>query len=426
MTQLGADVLHLRSEDFLADPAPRLAELRRSGGVCPVDHGGTAHGGSASAGSDWLVVTTAELAREVLRDTETFSSAIIKHIDPPAEVVDQVAAIRARGWPYTPALGASDAPRHTRNRTLVNKAFTPRAMTALEPMIREAAQRLAEALPDGQEVDFLTAFGEALPVLAISRVLGLPDERSGDIRRWSIAAVATIGADPSPESWVRHEEDLLDFQQTMAAKLADPHGDGLIGVLASGAGEVDSGEVDPTALLLTLLRELVVAGNETTGKFLAEAVRMIGPDPEVWEAIRTDPAHADVVVEEALRLASPTQSVMRRVTRNTELGGVPMAKGTLVLVSLASANRDEQAVSDPDGFDADRDRVRQHLAFGLGPHMCVGAGLARMESRIALQVLADLVERIVPSSRPPAYNRSYTIRGPVELFATVYRRRSQS
>ena len=290
MTVTDDGVLHLRSEEFLDDPVSTLAALRHGAGVCPVDHGGLAHGGAQSAQADWVVVTTIALAREVLKDTETFSSSINKHVSPPPEIAAEVAAIRAQGWPYTPALGASDAPRHTRNRTLVNKAFTPRAMTALEPMIRDAAHRLAADLPDGEEIDFLAAFGEALPVLAISRVLGLPDERRNDIRRWSIAAVASIGAAPTPQAWLGYERDLLDFQQTMAAMLAAAEGtDGLLAVLAAGPDTGDDGpagsqaqaqdDVDPTALLITLLRELVVAGNETTGKFLAELIRMAGADP---------------------------------------------------------------------------------------------------------------------------------------------------
>ena len=422
----GRPVLEVRSDAFLADPQPRLDELRGAAGVCPVDHGGTPHGGAELAAAQWVVVTRADLARSVLRDPETFSSKLSKHVAPPAEVADQVAAIRSEGWPYTAALGASDAPEHTVHRKLVNRAFTPRRLAAMEPIVRQAAEELAAKLPDGQEIDFLAAFGEHLPVLAISRVLGLPDERYQDIRRWSRAAVSTIGASPSPEEWVGYERDLLDYQQTMAALLERGKSEelpGVIGGLAAAAAEAESGGGAPwdMGLLLTLMRELVVAGNETTGKFLAETIRRIGDDPQVWQRLRDEPSYSEQIVEESLRLATPTQSVMRRVTTATELDGVLLEPGTLVLVSLASSNRDEEAFPDPDAFDADRSNVRNHLAFGIGVHACLGSVLARMESRIALEVLATTVERIEPSDRPPVYSRSYTIRGPVEMFATVHR-----
>jgi cytochrome P450 len=407
-------VLQVGSDEFLDHPAECLAAIRAHAAVCPTDRG-------------WLLVTSAELVRRVLLDATTFSSHVHKHAAPPADVTDEVAAIRAQGWPYTSALGTSDAPEHTRHRALVNKSFTPRALASMEPAVRAAAEELARALPDGVEVDLLATFAEPLPVWAISSILGLPQERREDVRRWSTAAVASIGANPSSEQWVGYERDLLDFQHSMAATIQGrvPQHPGLIAELAANLAE--DGDA-PTAgvdlpLLLTLLRELVVAGNETTGKFIAEALRLFGSDPEQWRRIRANPAYADALVEESLRMATPTQSVMRVATCDTELGGVAVPAGTQLMVSLASANRDENGREHPDEFRSDRASTRQHLAFGQGPHMCVGAGLARMESRIALQVLADHVDRIQMSlSRPPAYLRSHVLRGPLEMWGTITRR----
>lgn len=321
---------------------------------------------------------------------------------------------------------------------MVNRAFTPRALRAMEPDVRTAAEELARSLPDGEEIDLLAAFTEPLSVWAISSILGLPHERRADVRRWSKAAVASIGAVPVPERWLDNERDLLDFQQSMAAVLADQQhdaGPGLIGELAAHLAEDGTGDgsgggaagraTSPVglSLLLTLLRELVVAGNETTGKFLAEALRLFGSDPAQWERVRADQDYARTLVEESLRLATPTQTVMREATTDTELGGVAVPAGTQLMVSLASANRDEHCYLDPDEFQADRAGATQHLAFGQGPHMCVGAGLARMESRVALEVLADHVVRIeMSAARPPSHMRSYILRGPLEMWGTVTRR----
>jgi cytochrome P450 len=417
--------LEVESDALLDHPVGCLAAIRHQAPVCPTDRG-------------WLLVVADETVREVLLDTDTFSSRVHKHVQPPADVAEEVAAIRSQGWPYTSALGTSDAPDHTRNRKLVNKSFTPRALQGMEPAVHEAAQELAAALPDGVEIDLLAAYAERLPVWAISSILGLPHERRDDVRRWSMAAVASIGAVPSSSEWVEHERDLLDYQLSMAAVVEAPPGEqppGLIAELAANLRDSEGGSGDASSaegpgalsmpLLLTLLRELVVAGNETTGKFIAEALRLFGSDPEQWQRIRDTPEHAETLVEEALRLATPTQSVMRVATKDTALAGVAVPAGTQLMVSLASANRDEDSYAEPDAFSAERSNGRQHLAFGKGAHMCIGAGLARMESRIALQVLAQHVDRIdISPNRPPRYLRSYVLRGPLEMWGTVTRRRS--
>lgn len=404
----------VRSDEFLDTPVECLARIRQQAPVCPVTPDG------------WMLVTRNDLVRQILLDPETYSSRIHKHTAPPAEVADAVNAIRAQGWPYTSALGTSDAPEHTKHRQMVNKAFTPRALQSLEPLVREAATDLAHALPDGVEIDFQAIFGEPLPVWAISKVLGLPMERRDDIRRWSTAAVATIGSNPTPEQWVKYEEDLLDYQLAMKAVLDANRNDpqpGVIAGLAQAIADEDStdGEGVQMSLLLTLLRELVVAGNETTGKFIAEAVRIFGADETVWERIRENPDFAAVVVEEALRLSSPTQHVMRITTKEVELDGVSIPQGTRIMASLASANRDEFVYNESNRFDPERTNVRQHLAFGGGAHMCIGAGLARMESIIAMQVLAEQVRSIVPLPDQGQYTRSFIIRGPLQMRAVVHR-----
>lgn len=411
---MAAAPVDITSPDFLDVPEQCLAHLRGQGGTSVTTDG-------------WIIVNRYDLARRVLLDPKTFSSHLHKHVTVPAEIAAEVAAIREQGWPYTNALGTSDAPSHTRHRQMVNKAFTPRALAALEPLVRAAAADLARALPNGERIDFLTAFAEPLPVWAISQVLGLPQERRADIRRWSTAAVASIGATPSPEQWIRNEEDLLDFQLTMAQVLRENRDAGRPGVIAELAAVIasedeDSSEGVQMSLLLTLLRELVVAGNETTGKFIAEAVRIVGSNRSLWERLRTDPDYADQVVEECLRLASPTQSARRVVTERTELDGRILEPGTIVMVSLAGANRDAEMFEQPDSCNPDREHLRGQLAFGQGPHMCIGAGLARMESRIALQVLAEYVDAIDTDDDAVEYTRSYIIRGPLNMPAVVHRR----
>jgi cytochrome P450 len=405
--------VNLDAEPFLKCPFPALAQARTGAGVVPAGRPG------------WFLIAKAALVREVLRDTATYSSAVHKHSAPPAGVADQVAAIRAQGWPYTPGLGTSDPPVHTRQRKLVNQTFTPRGLAWMEPLVSAAAADLAAGLPDGGEIDFVSSFAQPLPVWAISEILGLPSERRADVIRWTRAATASIGARPADEDWVPYEEDLLELQHVLAKALEDQRRnptDRLISRLAAAAA--DESEDMSTGLLLTMLRELLVAGNETTAKTIAQLALLLDGQSEIWDRVRATPDYADVVVEEALRITSPSLSAHRRVTRDTVLGGVHLPEGSTVVLSLMSANRDEEVFSEPERFDPGRGpQLRQHLAFGHGPHMCVGAGLARMELRIAVQALAERVQSIrVIDPAAATYNESYMLRGLLALPVVVTRR----
>lgn len=414
----GIPAVGLDDPEFLRCPYPALAAARDAGGVVPAGRPG------------WFLVARADLVREVLRDTATYSSAVHKHSQPPPEVADEVAAIRARGWPYTPGLGTSDPPVHTRNRKLVNQTFTPRGLAWMEPLVADVAAELAAALPDGSadgtSVDFVAAFAQPLPVWAISEILGLPAAHRADVVAWTRAATASIGARPAADRWVADELALLELQKVLAAALDEQRGDAagrLIGRLAAAA-EADPGQEISTALLLTMLRELLVAGNETTAKTIAQVVLLVDGREDVWERLRREPEHADAVAEEALRVTSPSLSAHRRVTVDTELGGVPVPAGSTLVLSLAAANGDPAVFTDPERFDPERDarELRQHLAFGQGPHMCVGAGLARLELRIALRTLAGAVRRIdVVDPDSAAYNESYMLRGLLALPVVVTR-----
>lgn len=398
---------------FQGCPFPALAQARAGAGVEPAGRPG------------WFLVSRAELVREVLRDTATYSSAVHKHASPPPEVEQQVKAVRARGWPYTPGLGTTDPPVHTKHRKLVNQTFTPRGLAWMEPLVTTAATELAAVLPDEAEIDFVTAFAQPLPVWAISEILGLPAHRRSDIPSWTRAATASIGATPNPQDWVGYEETLLELQFALSEALEEErrHPSGRLISRLAAAAEQD-GETMTTGLLLTILRELLVAGNETTAKTIAQLVLMLDGRSDEWARVRADPSHADAIAEEALRITSASLSAHRRVTSDTVLAGVRLPAGSTVVLSLASANRDESVFDDPERFDPDRGpQLRQHLAFGHGVHMCVGAGLARLELRIAVQTLAAHVDRItVVDPDAVTYNQSYMLRGLLALPVRVSRR----
>ena len=403
------------TDEFQQCPFPSLAVLRERAPVHPVAEPG------------WYVVTVMELAREVLTDPVRFSNQVSRRTPPPPEVAEEVAAIRSQGFPYIPTLLLNDPPAHTRYRRMVQRALTPRALTWMEPLVADVAEELAANLPHDQTIGIVEGFTRPLPIWAISRVLGLPDDRRDDVHRWTDAATATIGAQLAPERWPLVEEDLLDFQRSITGELEKRRrepADDLLSLLVHAGSEPVPGEA-PVGIpeLVSLTRELMVAGNESTLRLLADIVWQLDARPEEWDRIRTDPGRADRIVEEAVRLASPSAAVFRRVTQDTMLGGVLLPAGSTLVVSLLSANRDETVFSDGDRFDPDRPSVQRHISFGQGIHACIGNVLARMEARHAVRALARHVERIdVVRGEPLRYLPSLIVRGLVEVPVRVTRR----
>ena len=396
------------SDDFQQCPFPALAALRRTSPVQELVEPG------------WYIVTTMDLVREVLTDPSRFSNQVSRRTPPPSEIAEQVAEIRAQGYPYVPTLLLNDPPLHTRYRRLVQRAFTPRALAWMEPLVADVAEEIASGLPEGGPMNFIELFARPLPVWAISRVLGLPDERRHDVRRWTDAATATIGAQLPADRWPQVEQDLLDFQRAIASELDRRRGrsrDDLLSML------VQDEEVIGIVELVNLTRELMVAGNESSTRLLADIVWQLDPRPEEWKRVRSEPQRADRIVEEAVRLASPSAAVFRRVVHDTTLGGRPLPAGARLIVSVLSANRDETTFPHPDDFDPDRPATQRHVAFGQGLHACIGNVLARMEARHAVRALARHVERIdIVRDRPLRYLPSLIVRGLAELPVQVRRR----
>ena len=183
----------------------------------------------------WYIVTTMDLVREVLTDPSRFSNQVSRRTPPPPEVAEKVAEIRAQGFPYVPTLLLNDPPLHTRYRAPACSAPSLRARSlGWSRSSRDVAEEIADGLPEGGPMDFIEVFTRPLPVWAISRVLGLPDERRDDVRRWTDAATATIGAQLPADRWPQVEQDLLDFQCAIAAELErrrDNPSDDLLSVL---------------------------------------------------------------------------------------------------------------------------------------------------------------------------------------------------
>ena len=399
---------------FYQDPFPTYALLRSEAPVYEIpDTPGL------------FFVTTWSLVREALMDPATFSNVMphARRTSPPAEVAADVEALRAQGYPYTPALGTNDPPQHTRYRKMVNRAFTVRSLTWMEPLVDEVADTLAAALPNDEVVDIMEAVTIPLPVWAIMRILGLDDKYRDDLRRWSDSSNASLGGKLTADRWIETERDVLEYQQVICRELDDrrehPRDD-----LLSTLVQAEPGETPLTnAELVWLVRELIVAGNETTIRALADIILNLDTMPGVWDRLRDDEQFRRGVVEEGIRLAAPVMGLWRKATCDTEIGGVMIPADSTLFLAFSSANRDDSVFEDPDAFDPLRQNVREHLAFGHGIHVCVGAGLARIEAMSALRALADNVSGLEVVDRDALrYGPSYGLRGLMGLPVRVRRR----
>jgi len=406
------------TDAFYQDPYPTYALLREQAPVYEIpDQPGL------------FFVTTWALVREALMDPQRFSNVMpaARRDTPPPEVIDEVEALRAQGYPYRPALGTNDPPDHTRYRKMVNRSFTVRGLAWMEPLVDEVADQIAAALPDDTVVDAMENITVPLPVWAIMRILGVEDRYREDLRRWSDSSNAALGGKLSAERWLEVERDVLEYQQVICRILDDRRAnqrDDLLSQLV----QAEEGETPLTnEELVWLVRELVVAGNETTIRALADMIvridEMQRSQPDIWDRIRDDEAFRRGLVEEGIRFSSPVMGLWRRVMHDTELGGVAIPEGATLFLAYGSANRDDAVFEEADTFDPLRENVKEHLAFGHGIHVCVGAGLARIEASSALRALAENVTALeVIDPTELRFGPSFGLRGMVEVPVRVHRR----
>jgi cytochrome P450 len=368
----------------------------------------------------WLV-TRHDLVLEVVRDPETYSNQFGQTSMPlPDDVRQRMLEVIAEGYPRVPTMLTADPPAHTRYRRLVTKAFTPKVIASLEPTIRSIATRLIDSWIDDGAIEFVEQFAVPLPVEVIAKALNVPDERLADFKKWSDDSIAGIGTNLDVEGRLAAERGVNDFQHYFAAQLEErrqaPQDDLLTDLLNARVSGDDPEIADDRALdlpeMLSILQQLLVAGNETTTKMLTEMVRLLAEHPEEWRRVQEDPARVEKVVEETLRLSTPTQGMFRIATRDVTLGGVDIPAGGRIVVVYSSANRDEALFGDPDRFDPDRVNLKEHLAFGKGVHFCLGAALSRLEGRVALEELSRRLDTItLPAANRFEYFPSFMLRG---------------
>jgi cytochrome P450 len=277
---------------------------------------------------------------------------------------------------------SDDPPRHSVLRSLLARAFTPAAMEAMRPQVDQLARDLVAAIPAGKEIDIVDALTTPLPVAVIAGMMGVPNERAMDFKRWSNAIVGIQDSAMTGDRMKVLGELNAYFAGLSAQRRAAP-GDDLVTALTK-VKETNEELSDQQVVQFCIL--LMIAGNETTTNLLGNLLNRILDQPEDWARLRADPSLIDGAIEESLRLDSPAQMVIRRAKEDVEVGGAQIKAGETIMVYLASANRDPEKWNDPANFEVARERER-HVAFGHGVHTCIGAPLARMEAKSAMTAL---------------------------------------
>jgi len=283
-----------------------------------------------------------------------------------------------------------DPPQHDRLRALVSRVFTPRAMAAQEPMIREVIISFLEPFDGAEAFDAVADFSAPFPVEIISRMLGVPPADRQQIRHWlDLTLHREAGRmDPTDEGMAAQMESAAYYMELVAEKRATP-GDDMISRLTQV--EVDRGDGEMTSLsdkeICGFVSLLGGAGAETVTKAVGNAAVLFSRNPGEWRKVLDDPGKVPGAVEEVLRYWPPSQYQGRFSVRDAEFSGVTVPAGHPTILVTGSATRDERHFAEPDRFDVDREPGLQ-LGLGYGIHSCLGAALARMETRIAIEEVA--------------------------------------
>ncbi len=281
----------------------------------------------------------------------------------------------------------SDGDEHRRLRTLVRDTFAPKHINQLEPRVHELVDELLDRMAGADVVDLVADFALPLPLTVIAEILGVPERDRLRFRRWFSSLIGLETSRRPTVSMLMKLPKILAMmrflRRLVAERRAHP-GDDLISRLAQTEEDGDRLTEDELVAMLGLL---LIAGYETTVNLIATGVLLLLRHPEQLARLNEEPDLIGSAVEELLRLATPVDIATERYAReNVELAGVTIPRGALVLVAIVSANADETRFREAERLDVARGENR-HLAFGLGPHYCLGAPLARMEGRIAIEGL---------------------------------------
>jgi cytochrome P450 len=331
---------------------------------------------------------------------------------------------RDAGGPHMPGakhLMRSDPPDHGLLRKVVSRSFTPRMITSLEERARVIARDLLAQIDGTAVTDVVAALSAPLTTYVIAELMGVPRERWTEFWTWTDAAIGQVDAGRDDPVLARHVSDLMTFFGDLLAQRRRHPADDVVSDLV--AGELH-GEPLTERDLLTYCKFLLVAGTETTRNLISSGTELLSAHPDQRRLLIDEPALLPNAVEEMLRITSPVLAFCRTARADTQIRGQQIAAGDYVAMLYASANRDEDIWPDPDRFDVLRRQERPHVAFGFGPHVCLGANLARMEARVLFEELLHVYPDFQVTG--PAVRGESTLVAMVSELPAVFGARAQA
>jgi cytochrome P450 len=362
----------------------------------------------------WVVTGHAELMT-VLKEPNLFSSAHI--LDFPANLPPEVHAVLAEGYPIVPGLFNNDPPAHTRVRALFSSAFTPRRVAEMEPGIRALAHSLVDRFAADGHADIVSQFAFLLPMTVIADLVGVPREDIPQVKRWHDGWMTLLVPGLPAEQQIACAHSIVAYQRyyagLIAERRANPRDDLLTAMVEA---RLEGSTPFTTEEIIIQLVILLSAGHETTTSLISGMLLHLLRHPDQWQALLQDQRLIPAAIEETLRFEAPVQMEPRQTTRPAEVGGVTIPEGASVHPVFGAANRDPQVAADPERFDIHRPGPNRHVAFGWGTHFCIGAALARLEGRVAIETLIERLPnlRLAPGFAPE-YAPSFFFRGCTRL-----------
>ncbi|MDQ2648524.1 MAG: cytochrome P450 [Actinomycetota bacterium] len=423
------------SEDVLA-AAHELFELDEERVRCPYPVFSGLHAQSPVIWFDEIesfVVTDYDIIVDVLKQPDRFSSrfatgratevkmmgALMELAMEDPEVLAMAQERMQEG--LSPVLLSADPPAHPRQRALVNRAFTPGVIRTMEPEIERLCDQLLQGFQARGSVELVKEYAGPLPMIVIANAMGVPLEDLDEFSAWSNTVVSAIGNSTITKEELgeifRARNLMSDYLLSIVkARIAEPRDD-LISKITEA--EIDGQRLTP-AEVSDMAIQFMLAGNETTAKLIAAATLHLAQDPDLADRLRKDPDAIVPFVEEQLRFEPPINGTYRIADVECELGGVHIPADSSLWLVYAAGNRSEKHFEEPDECQWAREQKSQHLAFGLGPHYCLGATLARAEARIAIRMLLERCGDIaldIPVDQVP-YDTSFMLHGLKQLPLT--------
>ncbi len=371
------------------------------------------------------VLTRYEDVRKALMNVKALRNRTGLNTTRESSVMEEVNRMyAARGWLPMDTLVSNDPPEHRIYRTLVDKVFTSVRVAGLEPRIGEIIDGLISDMPAGEEVEFLSTFAIRLPMIVIAEQLGIAKEDMADFKIWSDVSVESVSPLITPVREIEIANHLIDMQNYLARVIeqvrAAPN-ETLISHLANT--ETDGRRLEVRELL-GILHQLLIAGNETTTTTLASGMKVLMEQPELAQTLHERPELVRPFVEEVLRTRAPVQTLFRKAAEDLEIQGVRIPAGSIVEVRYGAANRDPAQYERPERIELERGNAQSHLAFGAGPHLCIGNQLARGELRLAFGALTGRLKNFRATRGDESYRwmTSYIAHGPDRIYMAFDRR----